>query len=108
MQQLGTFLPFIVIIVLFYIMVFVPEGRRKKKYSQMLNSLKLNDEIMTKGGIVGKIVNIQDNFVILQTGPEKARIKLDKNGIASVLKTTADTSSEEKKEDKKEESKLVK
>jgi preprotein translocase subunit YajC len=48
----------------------------------MLSGLKVNDEIMSRGGIIGKIVNIQDNFVIMQTGPDKMRIKLDKNGIS--------------------------
>lgn len=108
MQQIYTFLPFIIIIVLFYLMVFVPENKRKKKYNQLLGNLKLNDEIMTKGGIIGKIVNIQDDFVILQTGPEKARIKLNKNGIANVTKASSDIAVEEKKEDKNEDTKVVK
>ena len=40
----------------------------------MLNSLKLNDEIMTKGGIVGKITSIEDDYILLQTGPDRAKL----------------------------------
>lgn len=88
MQQLLVWSPFIILIVVFYLMILVPENRRKKKYNTMVNSLKVNDEIVTRGGIMGKIVNMQDDFVILQTGPDKARIKLAKNGIASVVENS--------------------
>ena len=40
---------------------------------------------MTKGGIMGKIVNVQDDFIVLESGPDKARIKLSKNGISTVI-----------------------
>jgi len=85
MQTLVQLLPLIAMLGLFYLIIFIPESRRKKKYSLMINSLKVNDEILTKGGIIGKIINIQDDFLILQTGPDKARIKLSKNGIANVF-----------------------
>lgn len=85
MQSLLTFIPFILMIGLFYLIVFIPENKRKKKYSAMLNSLKVNDEVITKGGIIGKIVNIQDKFIILQSGPDKARLKIDKNGVLNVV-----------------------
>lgn len=93
-QQIMGWLPFIGVIIVFYIIILVPEGRRKKKYNSMLSGLKMNDEILTKGGILGKIVNIQDNFIIIQTGPDRIRIKLDKSGVSSV------TSSEQKEETK--------
>ena len=92
MNQLVQMLPFIVMLGLFYLIIFVPESKRKKKFAAMLNDLKVNDEVMTRGGIIGKIINIQDNYIILQTGPERCRIKLDKNGVSSVL----NSSSEEK------------
>lgn len=94
MQSLIGFLPFILMIAIFYLIILVPENKRKKKYSAMLSGLKVNDEIMSRGGIIGKIVNIQDNFVIMQTGPDKMRIKLDKNGISQILVTENDSETE--------------
>jgi preprotein translocase subunit YajC len=85
MQQVMAFLPMILVLVLFYLMIFIPEKKRKKQYGDMLTSLKVNDEIMSKGGIMGRIINIQDEYVILETGPERARIKLAKNGISQVV-----------------------
>ena len=83
---------------LFYLMIFIPENKRKKKYAGMLNALKVNDEIMTRGGIIGKVINIQDTYLIIQSGPDKARFKLDKNGIASVLTTVTEENLQDKKD----------
>lgn len=88
---------FIIMIALFYIFIFVPENKRKKKYGSMLSNLKVNDEISSRGGIIGKIVTIHDKFIILETGPDRVRIKLDKNGISHVI-----NSKEQASEDTKE------
>lgn len=90
MQTIVALAPYIIMLVVFYLIIFIPENKRKKKYNSMLQSLKLNDEILTKGGIIGKIVNIKDDFVILETGPDRARIKLTKNGISSVLSPSSE------------------
>jgi len=87
---------------LFYLIIFVPESKRKKKFAAMLNNLKVNDEVMTRGGILGKIVNIQDNFIIIQTGPDRTKIKIDKNGISSVINKVIQEKVEEKVELNKE------
>ncbi|HCQ89777.1 MULTISPECIES: preprotein translocase subunit YajC [unclassified Clostridium] len=88
MQQLIGLLPIVLMLGLFYIMVFMPEKKRRKKYEEMLTTLKMNDEIMTKGGIMGKIVNIQDDYIILESGPDRARIKMAKQGISHVVKAS--------------------
>ena len=71
-----------------YFIVFMPEKKRKKNYKALLDSMKVNDEVMTKGGILGKIVNIQDDYIIIQTGPDSVRVKIHKNGIGTVTKKT--------------------
>lgn len=71
-----------------YFIVFLPEKKRKKNYQSLLESMKIDDDVMTKGGIMGKIVNIKDDYIIIQTGPENARIKINKNGIGTVTKKT--------------------
>ncbi|MBC2397188.1 preprotein translocase subunit YajC [Clostridium tetanomorphum] len=101
-SALGLFLPFILMLLFFYIIVYIPENKRKKKYKSMLESLKINDEIITKGGILGKVINVQDTFIILETGPSRARIKLDKNGILSILSSSETDEKEDKKDLKKE------
>ncbi|MEG1255462.1 preprotein translocase subunit YajC [Clostridium sp.] len=87
MQNLMAFVPMILVFVLFYLMIFMPEKKRKKQYNDMINSLSVNDKIMTKGGIRGKIINIQEDYVILESGPDRARIEMSKLGIASVTES---------------------
>lgn len=92
----------LLMLVMFYLLIFVPGNRRKKKYSAMINALKLNDEVITKGGIVGKITSIEDDYILLQTGPDRARIKLSKQGIAQVIsESQTESKPVEKKESKK-------
>ncbi|MBC2581150.1 preprotein translocase subunit YajC [Clostridium sp. DJ247] len=87
MEALVPYIPLIFMLALFYLVIFIPEGRRKKNYKNLLESLKVNDEIITKGGIVGKIVNIQDKFIIVQTGPDRVRIKFDKTGVLNKIES---------------------
>ncbi len=105
MKALIQYSPLIFMLVVVYLVILVPEGKRKKQYRAMIDSLRVNDEIMTKGGIVGKIINMQDRFIVLQTGPDKVRIKLDKTGVLNLLSEIGeyqnkDSKSEDKKEDK--------
>ncbi|MDP4087979.1 MAG: preprotein translocase subunit YajC [Bacillota bacterium] len=83
-------LPLALMIGIFYLLIFLPESKRKKKYSSMLGSLKVNDQVVTRGGIVGKVISItktdNEEFVTIQTGPERAKIKLTKSAIGSVTK----------------------
>lgn len=97
----GLLVPFILMLVFFYIMVYIPENKRKKKYKSMLDNLKVNDEIITKGGILGKVISIQDTSIVLETGPSRVRIKLDKNGILSVLNDPTVSEKQSKKEAEK-------
>lgn len=85
-----TIIYFVVILGIFYLALWVPESRRKKKFKQMMDSLRVNDEVVTRGGILGKVVNIQDNYVIIQSGPDKARLKLQRNAIGSILTKKAE------------------
>ncbi|MGV8980400.1 preprotein translocase subunit YajC [Clostridium sp.] len=88
-SQIVSLLPIILMLVVFYLVVFIPENKRKKKYAALLNNLKVNDEVMTKGGIMGKIINIHDDYIILESGPDRTRIKLGKSGIGTVINTNS-------------------
>lgn len=88
LAALGGFLPLIAMLVVFYLFLIIPENKRKKRYNEMLNNLKVNDEVLTRGGIMGKIVNIQDDFVIVESGPDRSRFKLSKQGISNLITKT--------------------
>jgi len=86
---LMTIFPFIVILVIMYFMVFRPQQKKLKQHQEMLNKLKRNDEVMTSGGIYGKVTEIKDQVVTLEVAPN-VRIRVNRPQISAV--TTTDKS----------------
>jgi len=72
------------ILVLFVVLMIVPQRRRDKKIRAMLDSLKVGDNIKTIGGVYGKIVSLKEDLVTIETGPDKAKIVFTKGAIATV------------------------
>ncbi|MDR1691723.1 MAG: preprotein translocase subunit YajC [Oscillospiraceae bacterium] len=81
--MLMTLLLPVVLIVVFYFMLIRPESKRKKAAAKMRDELIVGDEITTIGGIVGKVVQIKDDTITLETGAEKSRVKLMRWAISS-------------------------
>lgn len=83
-SMLLNIIPIIVIFAIFWFLIILPERKRKKKYGEMMGALGMNDDVMTRGGIVGRIVQMDDQYVILETAG-KTRIKILKDAIAKKL-----------------------
>jgi preprotein translocase subunit YajC len=79
-NPLMTFLPLILIVVVFYFFMIRPQVKRQKETRVFRESLAKGDSVVTTGGIYGKIVEIKERTVILQIDKE-VKIKVDKNGI---------------------------
>ncbi len=86
------FLPFIVIIAIFYFILIRPQRKREKETQNMLSSIKVGDKITTIGGMVGTIVKIKDEKVIFETGPKQQpnQITIERWGIKAVEKKVSD------------------
>ena len=80
----ASFLPFLLIIVVFYFLLIRPQQTRQRKWQQMLGSLKTGDRITTSGGIRGTILAIKDDTIQLRVAPDNIRIEVVKSAIASV------------------------
>lgn len=80
---LSLVLPFALMFALMYFLLILPEKKRTKKYNEMITALAKNDEIVTRGGIMGKIVIVEDDYVIIETSAERTKLKIAKNGIAT-------------------------
>ena len=83
---LTNVVPFLVVFIIFYFLLILPEKKRKKKYQAMIDELKVNDEVVTRGGILGKITHIDEKSVTLETSAAKTKIKFDKTGISYKIK----------------------
>jgi preprotein translocase subunit YajC len=81
MQQLGQFIPLVLIIVVFYFFMIRPQLKKTKEQKKFRENIKVGDKIVTIGGIHGKISDIQDTtFMITVEGGVK--LKLEKNAVS--------------------------
>lgn len=78
------FLPFVLIIVVFYFLLIRPNQRKQQTWQQMLSNLKPGDRVTTSGGIRGTILSIKDDAIQLRIPPDNIKIEVVKSAIASV------------------------
>ncbi len=83
---LGTFLPFLLLIPIFYFLMYRPQKKQEKETAQMRNNLTIGDEVVTIGGIMGRVVKVKDDYVVIETGSDRTKIKFRKSAIGSVEK----------------------
>jgi len=77
---LWSLLPFVFIFAIFYFLVILPQKKQKQKLSEMISQLKINDEVVTNGGVIGKVKEIRDtSFVILSA--DKSLIEIGKAAV---------------------------
>lgn len=82
----GTLIYFAVLIGIMYLIIFLPQRRRDKKNKEMLGALQVGQNVTTIGGIVGKVINIKDDEITVETSVEKTQIKVKKWAIKEVEK----------------------
>ena len=73
----------VAMIAVFYFLIIRPENKRKKQAENMRNSLKKGERITTIGGMVGRIVQVNDTTVVFETSEDRVRIEIAKWGIQS-------------------------
>jgi preprotein translocase subunit YajC len=87
---LVTFLPLIVIMVIFYVMLILPAQRRQKKTNEMLAALKTGDKVLTNGGIYGTIVGLEGEAVQLRIA-DQVKVKVARSAITGIQPEGKDT-----------------
>jgi preprotein translocase subunit YajC len=81
---LVSFLPFVLIIAVFYLLLIRPNQKKQQQWQQMLANLKSGDKVTTSGGIRGVIFSIKDDAIQLRVPPDNIKIEVVKSAIASV------------------------
>jgi preprotein translocase subunit YajC len=85
-NPLMSFLPLILVFVIFYFFMIRPQVRKQKELSTYRNALQKGDKVITTGGIYGKIADVKDNVVTVDVGGD-VRLRVDKSAI---LKDSSD------------------
>jgi preprotein translocase subunit YajC len=78
-------------LVLFYLLIVMPQRRRRQAQAQLMADVEVGDEVMTLGGIFGHVREVGDNHVVLEIAPD-TRVKLAKSAITA--RTEADAQEE--------------
>ena len=86
-----SFLPFILIFVIFYFLLILPQQRKQKKHRAMLEALKKGDRVLTTGGVMGTVAALNKDVVTVQVA-DNVRIKVRREYIAE-LQTESDEGS---------------
>ena len=90
-----TFLPLILIFVVFWFMLIRPQRKKDKQVKEMLNNLKAGDRICTIGGIYGTITGLKDDTVTLSVGKDNLSMVVARWGIRSVEEVTIENDAQE-------------
>ena len=84
MDQMGAFLPLILIFGVFYILLIRPQQKKVKQHKEMLNNLRRGDKIITSGGIIGSINKVSENRELQVEISEGVEIKIAPGMVADL------------------------
>lgn len=79
---LTTVLPILLMVVIFYFLLIRPEKKRSKKMKEMLDNLQVADEVVTTGGIIGRVLSVKEDTVLIETGSDRTRLRVLRSSIA--------------------------
>lgn len=74
----------VLIVGIFYFLLLRPQAKQRQQHEEMLSKVKKGDEIVTNGGLIGKVVHVEEGRLTLRTG-ENTRVTVDRSRIAGVL-----------------------
>lgn len=81
-----TILPLVALIVIMYFLMIRPQKKRERETTAMRNSLQVGDEIITIGGLCGKVVKTKDESIVIQAGPDKVKFEMMRWSVSKVTK----------------------
>ncbi len=83
----GFFAPLILMVLIFYLVLFLPMRRRQKKTEEMLRNLQNGDQVVTNGGLAGTIVGLgeEDNSVTLRIKPDNVKLQFSRSAVTGLI-----------------------
>lgn len=78
---LHSLLPLVIIFAIFYLLLILPQQKKQKKHQEMIDTLKTGDEVVTQGGIHGKITDVKAESFTIEIAPN-TRIRITRGAVA--------------------------
>ncbi len=73
---LGTFGPIVLMFVVFYFMLIRPQKKRETEIQKMREAIEVGDEVVTIGGIIGRVVSIKEDTLVIETSGERSKLRM--------------------------------
>lgn len=82
LEGVISFLPLVVVLVVFYFLLIRPQQKKDKEDKAMRENLDIGDEIITAGGIIGRVVSIKEDTLVIETGSDRSKLRIAKWAVA--------------------------
>lgn len=83
-EQYGSLIFMVALMVVMYLVMFLPQKKREKAVKQMRNNLEVGDIVVTECGIIGKVISVKDiDTVTIESGADKTRLKFKRWAVIS-------------------------
>ena len=83
-DPLMSFLPLVLIFIVFYFLLIRPQSKKAKEHKQMVEALAKGDEVVTNGGLLGRITKVGENFIELEVA-EGTTVRVQRNAVANLM-----------------------
>lgn len=101
----ASFIPLILMFVIFYFLLIRPQQKKTKEHRQMIDNLKTGDRIVTAGGLHGRITGVSESFLTVEIA-EKVRVRVNRASVSAMLQSSAPPATPKKeKKDKSDDGK---
>lgn len=99
MQGMAGILPLILLLLIMYFLLIRPQKKREKQINAMRSSIQVGDEIITIGGICGKVVKTKEETLVIQVGADKTKFEVMRWAISKVVNEKEEAAKEVKAEE---------
>ena len=82
-NPMGSYIMMGAMLVVVYLVMFLPQRKQQKKDAQMRASLDIGNEVLTQGGILGRVVSLKDDTVVIETGSDRVKIRVLRSAIVA-------------------------
>ena len=79
-----SLLPIVLLFVVFYFILIRPQQKRAKQHKEMISAIKKGEEIVTNGGLLGKVIDIDDNFITVEIS-NGLNVRIQRQAVAQVM-----------------------
>ena len=85
---LQALVPMVVFILIFYVLIIRPQKKQEREVTEMRASVSVGDEIVTIGGVLGKVIKVKEDELTIEVGAEKTKLNVKKWSLREITKST--------------------